>query len=130
MSRWLVIAAAFGFVGVVAGALGAHAAARWLDAEGLPLWDTAVRYQMFHVAPMLAVGWLASRPDASSAVMAAGCTFTAGVVAFCGALYVSALTGMDWVGAVTPVGGVLLLAGWLALGLHGLALARRSRRRD
>ena len=56
---WLVIAAAFGFLGVVAGALGAHAAARWLEAEGLPLWDTAVRYQMFHVAPMLAVAWLA-----------------------------------------------------------------------
>jgi uncharacterized membrane protein YgdD (TMEM256/DUF423 family) len=125
LKLWLVVAGAVGFAGVAAGAFGAHALQAALDAERLALWETAARYQMFHVAPLLAVSWLSSRTDATPAVLVAGWSFTLGILLF-RTVYAVALGGPSWLGAITPVGGVLLLAGWLALARQGLVLARRS----
>lgn len=128
MSRWLLVAAVFGFSGVAAGAFGAHALRAALDVDALAWWDTAARYQMLHVPALLAVAWLASRPDSGRAVAFAGWAFTAGVLVFSGSLYLMALTGARWLGMVTPVGGVLLMAGWLALAGHAIVHLRRGRR--
>lgn len=94
-------AAVLGFLGVALGAFGAHALKDKVDAD---LWRTAVSYQMWHVlAAMLVAAPLAKN------------LFLAGVVVFSGTLYALALGAPRWLGAVTPVGGLLLLAGWLAV---------------
>ncbi len=94
-------AAVLGFLGVAFGAFGAHALKGKVDAE---LWRTAVSYQMWHVlAAMLVAAPLAKN------------LFLAGVVVFSGTLYALALGGPRWLGAITPLGGLLLLAGWLSV---------------
>ena len=127
MSRWLIVAALFGFTGVVAGAFGAHALRAALEAERLALWDTAARYHMFHAPVLLAVAWLASRTDAGRAVRVAGWAMASGIAVFSGSLYLLAASERNWLGAVTPAGGVLLLIGWLAIAWHGIAVARRGK---
>ena len=112
----------FGLVAVAAGAFGAHALRTRLSAELLAVFETAARYQMFHALALLAVALLAARAP-SSAASAAGWLFAAGVVLFSGSLYALALTGIRVLGAVTPLGGVCFLAGWVALALAGRALA-------
>lgn len=111
---FLVIAALSGFVAVAAGAFGAHALKARLAPDLLAIFDTAVRYQMFHVVGLIAAAWLLAR-GANSAAVAAGWCFVAGTLIFSGSLYALALTGARWFGAITPVGGVLFLVGWLLL---------------
>ena len=109
------IGAVLGAAGVVLGAFGAHALRSRLEPRDLEIFETAVRYQMYHAFAMLAAAWLLSRqaPGASSAAWA----FLAGTVIFSGSLYLLVATGHRWLGAVTPIGGVLLIAGWLLLAL-------------
>jgi len=77
----------------------------------LTVFETGVRYQMYHALALLAVGWAAHQyPQASFHI--SGWLFVAGILLFSGSLYVLALSGVRWLGAVTPLGGVLLLAGW------------------
>lgn len=111
---FLVLAALSGFIAVAAGAFGAHALKTRLAADLLAVFDTAVRYQMFHVVGLIAAAWLAARSP-GPAVLASGWCFVAGTVLFSGSLYALALTGTRWLGAITPFGGVLFLAGWLLL---------------
>jgi uncharacterized membrane protein YgdD (TMEM256/DUF423 family) len=106
---------------VGAGAFGAHALRTRLSAEYLSVFDTAARYQMYHALGLLAVAWAVSRWPGGMAQWA-GWLFVAGTVLFSGSLYALALTGARWLGAVTPLGGVAFLAGWLCLILS----ARRS----
>jgi uncharacterized membrane protein YgdD (TMEM256/DUF423 family) len=102
--------AALGFIGVALGAFGAHGLKTLLEAKGtLAVWETAVLYQLVHAVALLALGAL-GRPAAWTARL-----WLAGVVVFSGSLYLLALTGVKWIGAITPVGGVALLAGWLVL---------------
>jgi uncharacterized membrane protein YgdD (TMEM256/DUF423 family) len=85
----------------------------------LAVFDTAVRYHLTHALALLAVAWASERwPGASST--AAGWLFTAGIVIFSGSLYVMVLTGARWLGAVTPIGGLALIAGWCVLALAAL----------
>jgi len=115
MSRlFAVIGAVSGFIAVAAGAFGAHALKARLSPELLAVFDTAVRYQMFHVVGLFACAWLLARARSRAAVFA-GLSFVAGTLLFSGSLYVLALTGVRGIGAITPVGGVLLLAGWVQL---------------
>ena len=90
-----------GFLGVALGAFGAHALQGRLDERGQELWRTAVAYQMWHALAIVAVGHQPSKT-----------LFAAGIVVFSGTLYALALGAPRWLGAVTPVGGLLLLAGW------------------
>lgn len=117
-------AAAAGFLGVALGAFGAHALRARSSPEMLAVFETGVRYQMYHAFAMFAAAWALARwPRRVFGV--AGCLFLAGIVVFSGSLYALALTGTRWLGAITPVGGVAFLAGWLCLA-WGAWNARRS----
>ena len=102
------------FIAVAAGAFGAHALRSRLSPELLAAFETGARYQMYHALALLAVAWAMTRWPVP-AVRAAGWLFVAGTVIFSGSLYLLALTGTRTVGAVTPLGGLAFLAGWLAL---------------
>ena len=113
MDRLLaVIGAASGFIAVAAGAFGAHALKARLAPDMLAVFETAARYQMFHALALLAVAWATTRWPGRVAVLSGWC-FIAGTVLFSGSLYLLALTDIRGLGAITPFGGVLFLAGWL-----------------
>jgi uncharacterized membrane protein YgdD (TMEM256/DUF423 family) len=102
------------FMAVAAGAFGAHALRGRLTPDQLAIFETGARYQMYHALALLAVAWAAVRWP-SGAIQAAGWLFLAGTVLFCGSLYALALTGVRWLGAITPLGGVAFLVGWALL---------------
>ncbi len=101
---------------VAAGAFGAHALRARLDAGDLGVFETAARYQMYHGLALIAAGWVADRWP-SRLASAAGWCFLAGIVLFSGSLYALVLSGVRGLGAITPLGGVAFLAGWLCLAL-------------
>ena len=103
-------------LGVGAGAFGAHALRARFTAEHLAVFETAARYQMYHALALLAVAWAVTRWPGALPVWA-GWLFVAGTVLFSGSLYILALSGIRWWGAVTPLGGVAFLAGWICLAL-------------
>src|SRR5574341_1224922 len=112
---FLALGALFAFLGVVAGAFGAHFLKTVLSPDMLAVFETAVRYQMYHAFALLIVGWACEQyPQAS--FMPAGFLFTGGIVLFSGSLYALAFTGTTWLGALTPLAGsdeqqtVLLIA--------------------
>ena len=113
-----ILGCLFGFIAVGAGAFGAHALRARLTPDLLAVWETAARYQMYHALALLGVALAASRWPAGG-WNAPGWLFTAGIVIFSGSLYVLALSGVRWLGAITPLGGVALLAGWVLLALAG-----------
>lgn len=112
--RTLRCAAISGFIVVGLGAFGAHGLRSMLDAARLATWETAVQYQMFHVVALLAVGLYARQHD-SAGLRASGWCFIVGTLLFSGSLYVLALTGLRWLGMVTPLGGLAFLLGWALL---------------
>ena len=114
--RFFGLGALSAMMGVAAGAFGAHALRARLTPDYLTVFETAARYQMYHALGLLAVAWALSRWPGPLPVWA-GRLFLTGTVLFCGSLYLLALTGARWWGAVTPVGGVAFLAGWLCLAL-------------
>jgi uncharacterized membrane protein YgdD (TMEM256/DUF423 family) len=99
---------------VAAGAFGAHALRARITPENLAIFETGARYQIYHALALLAVGWAVSRWPGSLPVYA-GWLFVSGSILFSGSLYILALTGVRWWGAVTPIGGLAFLAGWLCL---------------
>jgi len=99
---------------VALGAFGAHALKTRLDASLLATFEVGVRYQMAHALALLAVAWACTRWP-GGAVNASGWLFVAGTVLFSGSLYVLALTGVRWLGAITPLGGVAWLVAWACL---------------
>lgn len=109
-------------LGVALGAFGAHALKVRLTPDLLAVWETGVRYQMVHALGLLAVAWAIGRWP-GSAVHASGWAFVAGTVLFSGSLYLLALSGVRWLGAVTPLGGVAWIVGWGLLA-WGAATAR------
>ena len=111
---FLALGSVSALVSVAAGAFGAHALRARLSPELLAVFETGVRYQMFHALGLLAVTWAATRFP-GGLVAAAGWLLVAGTVLFSGSLYLMALTGTRWLGAVTPVGGVAFVAGWACL---------------
>lgn len=114
--EWIRIAAAFGFLGVALGAFGAHGLRQRLESGGFASqYETGVHYHLIHVAALLATGLLARMGGPGPSLSAAGWCFLSGIVLFSGSLYALGLTGQRWLGAVTPAGGLLLLAGWVCL---------------
>ena len=112
---FMFVGALMGFTGVGLGAFGAHALKGRLSPEMLAVFETAVRYQMYHALALLATAALITRTEGGRAVLVAGWSFTAGILIFSGSLYALALTGVTILGAITPIGGVALLIGWAAL---------------
>lgn len=106
-----------GGLAVALGAFGAHALRGVLDDRALAIWHTAVEYQLWHALALLAVGTLA-RARADRGLWIAAACFAIGSVLFCGSLYALAAGTAHWIGAITPFGGVALIAGWIALGVH------------
>ncbi len=102
-------------IAVGTGAFGAHGLKARVTPEMVAVFDTGARYQMYHALALIAAGWAAARWPGSTAVTWAGWLFVAGTVVFSGSLYALVLTGVKALGAVTPVGGLLFLAGWGAL---------------
>jgi uncharacterized membrane protein YgdD (TMEM256/DUF423 family) len=99
---------------VVAGAFGAHALRNRLAPDALNVFEIGARYHLYHGLGLLAVAWASARWP-SVPVAAAGWLFVAGVVLFSGSLYLLALTGQRWLGAVTPFGGLAFILGWAML---------------
>jgi uncharacterized membrane protein YgdD (TMEM256/DUF423 family) len=113
----LAATALTGAAAVLLGAFGAHALRNSLDERALATWHTAVDYQFWHALALLATG-LMMRSATSPALRIAALAFCTGIVLFCGSLYLLALGAPRGFGAVTPIGGVALIAGWLALAWH------------
>ncbi len=103
-------------VAVAAGAFGAHALRARLEPRMLEVFETAVRYQMYHVLGLFAAAWFLQGGPCRPARWAAR-LFLAGTVIFCGSLYALALTGVTGLGVITPLGGIAFLAGWGCLAL-------------
>ena len=102
------------FVAVAAGAFGAHGLKSRLSAEMLAIFETAVRYQIYHAFALLVVAWASTR-FSNSLGFVSGWLFVVGIVLFSGSLYLLSLTETRWLGAITPLGGVAFLGGWLCL---------------
>ena len=103
------------FLAVAAGAMGAHTLRGRLSPEMLAVFETAARYHMYHALALLGVAWALTRWPGLP-VSAAGWLFVAGTLIFSGSLYALSLSGVRWLGAITPLGGLAFLAGWLCLG--------------
>ena len=125
-SKIVVSAAFFGALGVALGAFGAHALKGGLEQRGMTsVWDTAVKYQLFHAVALVALaGWVQARlatvqSDASFARSMRGVAwaFAAGMILFSGSLYLLALGAPSWLGVITPFGGLALIAAWIRLGM-------------
>ena len=117
----LTAGAVLGAAAVALGAFGAHALRASLDAAALATWHTAVEYQFWHALALLATGLFAQRGD-GRALRVAVTAFSIGCLLFCASLYALALGAPRWIGAITPLGGVAFIVGWLALAVH----ARRA----
>ncbi len=107
---WWTVAGVLGALGVVLGAFGAHGLKGVVtDPHLLEVWETAARYHLIHAVALLGVAAHPARPTL------AGWLFVAGIVVFSGSLYTMTVTGHRWLGAITPIGGLCLIGGWLAL---------------
>ena len=118
MKLFLMLGSISGFLSVALGAFGAHALKEKLDEYSLGIFHTGVTYQTTHALALVLVALLLKwYPDSSGLVWAGWC-FAAGTLIFSGSLYTLALTGIKVLGAITPIGGVLFLAGWALLAIH------------
>lgn len=114
--RWALVAGAVaGLLAVMAGAFGAHGLRHVVSERGLDVFQTAVSYQMYHALALLA-GSLMPALGLSGKLLTLACGFwLAGMLLFSGSLYLLVLTGIHWLGPVTPVGGVCFMVGWVLL---------------
>jgi uncharacterized membrane protein YgdD (TMEM256/DUF423 family) len=117
---FLQTGALMGLMGVAIGAFGAHGLAKILQKTGrVETFETAVKYQFYHALALVLVGMLmqqlANVPEAQKWLTYSGYSFLAGTLVFSGTLYVLCLSGITWLGAITPIGGVLMIAGWAML---------------
>jgi len=113
---FFLLGAISAFIGVAAGAFGAHGLEARLNAEMLSVFEIGVRYQMYHAFGLLAATWAYAKWP-SKLVSSGGWLFVIGTVLFSGSLYLLSTTGLKWFGAITPFGGVAFLAGWGSLAL-------------
>jgi uncharacterized membrane protein YgdD (TMEM256/DUF423 family) len=120
-NTFMLIGSLAGFLGVAAGAFGAHALRSRLSSEMLAVFETAVRYQMYHALALLITAAVIGRVGDARLLSIAGWSFITGVVLFSGSLYGLALSGMSGLGAITPLGGVAFLLGWGCLALFAAA---------
>jgi uncharacterized membrane protein YgdD (TMEM256/DUF423 family) len=118
---FLLIGSVLGFLGVAFGAFGAHALKSRLSPEMLGVFETGVRYQMYHAFALLIIAAAIGHIGSARLLVLAGWFFFAGVLLFSGSLYALALSGAGILGAVTPIGGLLFLVGWGCLVFYAAA---------
>ncbi len=115
MERTFVILGALSaFIGVAAGAFGAHGLKRTLGTDMLAVFDVGVRYQLVHALALVMVAWVQSRWP-SALITASGWLFVVGTILFSGSLYALSVSGIRGLGLITPFGGVAFLAGWACM---------------
>jgi uncharacterized membrane protein YgdD (TMEM256/DUF423 family) len=128
MRLWLLLGAILGGVAVALGSFGAHGLKATLEANGQAAnWETAVRYAVFHALALLVVGLAAGMPQAAPArgwLAVAGWAFFVGTLIFSGCLAALALSGIRWLGAIVPIGGVLFLIGWACLAIAAIGFKK------
>ncbi len=113
--QWVRLASFLMFIGVVLGAFGSHALKPRLSEYAADIYKTAVLYHFIHALGLFVVAWLVAQWGDTPAIHYAGLFFVLGILFFSGSLYLLAVTGIRWLGAVTPVGGVCFLSGWALL---------------
>ena len=123
----IVAASLLGLTAVAAGAFGAHALKQRLDPAQLAAYETAVRYQMFHALALIGVAWVGSLSPSRVAPASALCMMI-GAVFFSGSIYGLTLLEWKWLGPVTPLGGLMMMVGWLLLALAGARMKNLDRR--
>lgn len=116
-NTFLLIGSLGAFLGVAAGAFGAHGLRSRLSADMLAVFETAVRYQMYHAFALLITAAAIGRAGDARLLTIAGWSFITGVVLFSGSLYALTLTGLKGLGAITPLGGFAFLVGWACLAI-------------
>jgi uncharacterized membrane protein YgdD (TMEM256/DUF423 family) len=114
---FFIIASLLGSLSVALGAFGAHALRGRIEESLLANYQTGVSYMFYHALAIFIVAWAVSKWPASNLSTWAGWLFVLGIVIFSGSLFVMAFTGLRWLGAITPIGGVAFIAGWLLLAL-------------
>jgi uncharacterized membrane protein YgdD (TMEM256/DUF423 family) len=120
-NTFLLVGSLAGFLGVAAGAFGAHGLRSRLSPDMLAVFETAVRYQMYHVFALLITAVVIGRVGDARLLTIAGWSFITGIVLFSGSLYALALTGISSLGAITPLGGLAFLVGWACLAIFAAA---------
>ena len=127
-SRWVLCAGAgLALLAVMLGAFAAHGLKAVLDTQQLALFETASRYQMYHALALLVVGVMLTNPQFSRSLLKlAAFAFILGIILFSGSLYLLALSGITWLGAITPLGGIAFLSGWLIMMVAALRAGRKD----
>ena len=117
---FLTLGPIFAALSVASGAFASHALKTKLDTHALEIWETGAKYQMYHAIAILLVGLLALNESMPSNFLnAAGIGFIVGIFLFSGSLYALSLSGVKVLGAITPLGGVAFLIGWMCLAIAG-----------
>lgn len=109
---FISLASVSGLLAVAFGAFGAHALRGRLDDYAMGVFETAVQYHFYHSLALLAVGVLALSQPQTALLKSSGWLFLLGLLVFSGSLYILSLTGIKWLGAITPLGGLAFIAGW------------------
>jgi len=120
---FLLLGSVFGFFGVALGAFGAHGLKKIIAPEMLLIFETGIRYQVYHTFAIFIVAQLVEKYPTLGYL---GRLFGVGIILFSGSLYVLALTGMTMFGAVTPFGGICFLAGWIVLGVTAFKIQKEN----
>ena len=119
---FITLASLSGMLAVLFGAFGAHALKGRLDEHALNVFETAVQYHFYHTLALLVVGVMALSQPQAALLKSSGWLFVIGILVFSGSLYLLSLTGMRWLGAITPLGGLAFVAGWACLAAAGWKL--------
>jgi uncharacterized membrane protein YgdD (TMEM256/DUF423 family) len=117
--KFLAAGSLLAFLAVAAGAFGAHGLKNHLESDMLAIFETAVKYQMYHSLALILVSTII-KPKSGLWLVRSGWLFLAGIAVFSGSLYILSLTGIKWFGALTPLGGLAFLGGWFSILMHAL----------
>jgi uncharacterized membrane protein YgdD (TMEM256/DUF423 family) len=114
-TKWILIAGSLNAaLAVILGAFGAHGLKTQLDTRAMEIFQTAVDYHFIHALGLLIIGTLTAQIETRGIKISAG-LLIAGIIIFCGSLYLLSVTGLRWLGAITPIGGLILIIGWIVL---------------
>jgi uncharacterized membrane protein YgdD (TMEM256/DUF423 family) len=116
---FITLASLSAMLAVMLGAFGAHALKGRLDDYALGVFGTAVQYHFYHSLALLAVGIIALSQPQTALLKSSGWLFLLGILVFSGSLYLLGITGVRWLGAITPLGGLAFIAGWACLAAAG-----------
>ena len=120
MNFWLTLSGIYGFLGVALGAFAAHGLKSRLDEYALGIFQTATHYQLVHAVALFAGALVLQQMAANPWILRACQAWSLGILIFSGSLYALALTGIKVLGAITPIGGVFFLLGWISIAIAGL----------